>query len=320
MVGRSDPAVLFLLSSTDPSVEFLARTEVLEQRPTSAAVRSARRRIPDGPRVRALLDGQQHDGGFGRHPYSKWTGAHWRLVSLVELGLPAGDSRGLAAAEQVLGWLCSDAHRASIPAGGGRVRVHASQEGNGLAVCSRLGMAADPRVQRLARDLIAWQWPDGGSNCDRRPAAAHSSFNESLSPMWGLTEYWLATGDEAAREAADRTADLLLRHRMLYSHRTGEVGHPSWLRLRYPPYWHYDVLQALLKLAPLDGLQDPRAADALDMIEARRRPDGAWAVDGAYWRRGRSGSGTEAVSWGSAGPNEMLTLNAMRVLVAARRL
>ena len=34
-----------------------------------------------------LLSGQRVDGGFGVHPYTKWTGAHWRLVSMVELGV-----------------------------------------------------------------------------------------------------------------------------------------------------------------------------------------------------------------------------------------
>ena len=46
-----------------------------------------------------LLAGQRRDGGFGVHPYRKWTGAHWRLVSLVELEVPpeiqkAWDERG----------------------------------------------------------------------------------------------------------------------------------------------------------------------------------------------------------------------------------
>src|SRR5262245_50970877 len=91
MTARADPSVTWLLSSSDPSVEFLTRVDVLGQSHASATVRAARRAILDGPRVRALLEGQQKDGGFGCHPYQKWTGAHWRLVSLVELGLPARD-------------------------------------------------------------------------------------------------------------------------------------------------------------------------------------------------------------------------------------
>ena len=47
----------------------------------------------DGPRVRPLLAGQQPDGGFGVNVYGKWGGAHWRLVSLVELGVPPGEER-----------------------------------------------------------------------------------------------------------------------------------------------------------------------------------------------------------------------------------
>jgi hypothetical protein len=138
--------------------------------------------------------------------------------------------------------------------------------------------------------------------------------------MWGLTEFGLATRDEDIVAAAARTAELFLRHRIVFSHRTGEIGDPAWLRLRYPAYWHYGVLQALLKLVPLGLLTDPRAADALDLVERKRRPDGTWAPEGTYWRRGRTGTGNEVVDWGSSGPNAMLTLSALRVLRAAGRL
>jgi hypothetical protein len=69
----------------------------------------------------------------------KWIGAHWRLVSLVELGIPAGERQAVRAAETVLEWLTGEEHRSSILTVGGLVRRHASQEGNALAVCSRLG-------------------------------------------------------------------------------------------------------------------------------------------------------------------------------------
>jgi hypothetical protein len=319
VVSDADPVVQWLLRSDEPAVTLLTRTDVLRQPTGAAAVRAARHRIPEGPKVSALLSGQEPDGGFGCHPYRKWTGAHWRLVSLVELSLAPRDPRALAAADQVLGWLLGASHRRSIRTIRGLVRRCASQEGNALAVCCRLGMAHDPRVRGIAADLIHWQWPDGGWNCDKRPGASHSSFNESLAPMWGLTEFWLSTGDEAALGGARRTAELFLRHRIFRSHRSGEIGDPAWLRLRYPSYWHYDVLQALVKLAQLGLLDDPRAGDALDLIETKRRPDGTWSADGAYWRRGSSGTGIEVVNWGRSGPNEMLTLNALRVLVATGR-
>ncbi|MDQ3876020.1 MAG: hypothetical protein M3322_10830, partial [Actinomycetota bacterium] len=93
------PAVEWLLRSSEPAVRYLTRRDVLGEdvEPDPEAVLA-------GPKVRALLGGQEPNGGFGGHPYKKWTGAHWRLVSLVELGVPAGNPRALAAAETVLAW------------------------------------------------------------------------------------------------------------------------------------------------------------------------------------------------------------------------
>src|SRR6266699_6760199 len=108
-----------------------------------------------------LLDGQQSDGSFGVHPYQKWTGAHWRLVSLVELGITSGSGAAVRATNLVLEWLLGEAHLRNIPKINGRYRRCASQEGNALAVCSRLGLAEDPRVLKLAESLVSWQWSDG---------------------------------------------------------------------------------------------------------------------------------------------------------------
>jgi hypothetical protein len=85
--------------------------------------------VLDGPIVRTLLSGQCPDGGFGVHPHRKWKGAHWRLVSLVELGIPVGEPRALRAADTVLDWQTGPEHRSSIVAVDGLARCHASQEG-----------------------------------------------------------------------------------------------------------------------------------------------------------------------------------------------
>ena len=274
----------------------------------------------DGPWVRALFAGQQPDGSFGHHPYHKWQGAHWRLVSLVELEVPAGEPRAVAAAETVLGWLTGHGHRARIQVIGGLTRRCGSQEGNALAVCCRLGMADDPRVQLLASSLIEWQWPDGGWNCDKEATGHRSSFNESLPPMWGLHEYAQATGSADAAAAAGRVAKLLLEHRLFRIHGTGEPIHEQWVQLRYPPFWHYEILQALHVLSRMGRVTDPRAADALDLVEACRRPDGTWAANGYWWYPpGTDRPNTEAVDWGRGGPHPMLTLNALRVLKSAGR-
>jgi hypothetical protein len=320
-MSHDDPAVQWLLDSSDPSIRYFALTDLLGYPADAPEVRAARNRIARGARVRALLAGQKPDGGFGVHPYQKWTGAHWRLVSLVELGLPAGNRRARAAVEQVLRWLTGDAHRRAIKRLDGLTRRCASQEGNALAVCARLGLIDDPRVKYLAHSLLEWQWPDGGWNCDKEPQARHSSFYESLAPMWGLIEYQRATGDKKARAAARRTAEFFLEHRLFRSHKTGAVINPEWLRLHYPLYWHYDILQALLILSRLGPLTDPRMQEALDLVEAKRLPDGCWRPGNYYWLPlGKQGLHAEVVDWGRGGPNAMITLNALRVLKAAGRI
>ena len=198
-MGVTVSAVDWLLESDEPGIVAQAKRDLLdEQAPAEAA------RVLEGPKVCTLLAGQQADGGFGTHVYAKWGGAHWRLVSLVELGVPAGEPRCLAAAGDRPYLAHRQGHRDRIQVIDGLTRRCASQEGNALAVCCRLGRADDPRVGLLAESLVEWQWPDGGWNCDKKANGYRSSFNESLPPMWGLHEYWAATGETGAREAAER--------------------------------------------------------------------------------------------------------------------
>ena len=306
-------AIDWLLASKEPGVVFQAKRDLHGEQDSPEVAR-----VLEGPLVRRLLAGQQADGGFGVNVYGKWGGAHWRLVSLVELGVPAGEPRCVAAAETVLSWLTGKSHRAAVKAINGLVRRCGSQEGNALAVCCRLGLARDPRVQLLADSLVEWQWPDGGWNCDKKATGYRSSFNESLPPMWGLHEYWLATGETDARDAARRTAELFLEHRLFRALATGEPIRESFVTLHYPPYWHYDVLQALVVLARMGLAGDPRAQDGVELVESRRLPDGRWRAGGRWWKPpGSKGANVDVVDWGS-GPNEMVTLNALRVLHAAK--
>jgi hypothetical protein len=314
-------AIAWLLDSDEPAIRAQTLAGVVGLDDDDAAVRAARRAIHDGPIVRTLLAGQGPDGDVGVPAYAKWAGTHWRLLSLAELDAPP-DARMRAAAEHELAWIrapsrVARARRAGID---GRVRWCGSQDGAALLVCVRLGMADDERVGATARSLVEWQWPDGGWNCDVRPAASRSSFNETLKALWGLAEFATVTGDQSAREAADRAAEFLLRHRLYRSERTGQP-HEKLLRFRVPAYWHYDALDGLLVLARIGRLDDERTGDALDEVERQRRPDGRWAARGRHWRPpGSRGSNVEVVDWGPNVPNERVTLHALTVLRAAGRI
>jgi hypothetical protein len=314
-------AVDWLLESDEPAIRGLTRRDLLDEPDPADDLDH----VLDGPLVRGLLAGQLPNGDWERQPYRKWTGAHWRLVNLVELAVPPGEPRAMAALDRVLDWLTARGRLDRVrrlPSG--LPLSDASIEGNALAVACRLGAADDPRAGMLADALLAWQWPDGGWNCDARASGRRSSFHESLIPTWALWEYSRTAGSaatgaaRAARGAAGRGAELFLSHRLFRRDGTGERIHPSWTVLHYPPYWHYDVAQALHLLARTGNARDPRAGDALDLLEARRRADGRWRASAAWRNPPGASRMPEAVDWGEEA-DRMLTLNALRALRAGGR-
>ncbi len=86
------------------------------------------------------------------------------------------------------------------------------------------------------------------------------------------------------------------------------------MSLHYPAYWHYDVLQGLRLLLLLDLLDDPRAGEALDLVEKAQRQPGRFS--GRTWASARQPA---AVDWGRSPDNVMLNELAVGVLRAAGR-
>lgn len=266
--------------------------------------------------IERLLDDAPPTPWSEVHPYKKWGGAHWRLISAVELGV-RGDPRTEPMLDRVLAWLAKPRRFEGVPVVQGRARRCASQEGNALWVTCHLGRADDGAL--LAEHLVRWQWPDGGWNCDQRPAIAHSSFHETVWPLRGLLAYHEVVGDPSALDAARRAGELLLRHRLFRSERTGTVIDPQWLDLHWPPTWRYDVFQGLRALAKLGWVDREEATDALDWLCERRRDDGTWTTSGRRWwkRPGSAEGGVEVVDWGELG-DQIVTAHAEAVLRSRR--
>jgi hypothetical protein len=275
-----------------------------------------------------LLAGEWREGAEGRvrvHPYKKWGGAHWRLVSLAELGVTAETPGVRKALEegfaQVTEWLLGEAHIAAVPHIDGRYRRCGSQEGNALWAASVMGLGSRAERDSLAANLLRWEWPDGGWNCDRHREAHHSSFNESFAPLRGLAAYRDADDvrDAALDAGVGAAAEFLLRHKVVESERTGELANPRLGLLRWPAYWHYGLLPGLRALHQAGSLGDPRVRPALDRLRAARQPDGTWRPDGRWWGgpRAKSAANVEIVDWGREGEARMLTLHALEILAAA---
>lgn len=91
---------------------------------------------------------------------------------------------------------------------------------------------------------------------------------------------------------------------------------PHW-----PPFWIYDVHQALVIVARLGLVADPRAGEARALLRARQEPDGRWRASDRWWKPpGGSGARSEeAVDWhvGDA-DDRIVTLRALKVLSGAQ--
>ena len=148
---EAGPAVEWLLASDEPAIAALARRDLLDE-----DVRLSLAELRRGPLVGGLLAGQQRDGGFGVHVYGKWGGAHWRLVSLVELGVPPGEPPLLAALETVLAWLTGPA--TAVGSGRSTASPPLRLAGGQRTRCGVPARAGGRRARRAARPSLAeWQ-------------------------------------------------------------------------------------------------------------------------------------------------------------------
>ena len=323
-----------LLTSAEPSIRWKVRTRVLDEAPDDPGVIALREEIRSSERVRRLLAPCLSPERPAT--YAKWQGAHWVLAALADLGYPPGDAALHPLREQLLDtWLdetyfvefeaftkSAAYRRRGVPVMHGRYRRCASQHGNALRVLVALGLT-DDRCGALVEPLLLWQWPDGGWNCDKNPAADTSSFCETLLPMRGLAAFSATEASADAGAAARRAAEVLLVRRLAYRINTGELMHPEFAKLHYPLYWHYDVLGGLTGLAELGLLSDERCIDALDLLESLRLADG-WPAHTRYYQVSTNiALHHDYVDWGGASArraNPWVTADALAVLRAAGRL
>lgn len=311
-----------LLQSEHATIRLKVISSLLESPGSTKALRLQKELKACGL-IELLLSERDATGKIPHHPYAKWRGAHWVLACLADLGYPPYDKDLMPLLEQVYTWLFSEGHRRAIRAIDGRVRRCASQEGNAIYSAVALGLA-DERTEALVRSLIAWQWPDGGWNCDKRSQAMNSSFMETLIPLRGLALFARASGEQAARQAADRASEIFLKRQLYRSQRDGSVISNDFLKLHYPCYWHYDILFGLKVMAEGGYLDDPRCRPALHALEAKRLEDGGFPAEARYYHLSeKTTSGRSLVDWGGTSVtrlNEFVTVDALYVLKCAGRL
>jgi len=294
-------AVVGWLLDADPAIRWQVLRDLTDApAPVVAAERGRVEHKGWGARLLAL---QGPDGQWGGGTYMPlWTATAWTLMELRTLGLDPrspGARRAVARVRANSRW-----EHAGEPFFAGEVEPCI----NGMAVA--IGAYFGEDVRAIVGRLLDEQMDDGGWNCEQENGSVRGSFHTTIDVLEGLLEYERATGGDATvAEARLRGQAYLVDRRMLRRLSTGEVIDPSWTAFAYPTRYVYDVLRGLDYLRDAGADRDARLSEGIDLVRAKRRPDGLWLLESRH-------PGAEHVDAEAdvGRPSRWNTLRALRVL------
>jgi hypothetical protein len=295
----------------DPAIRWQVLRDLTGASPDEVAAERARVEHEGwGARLLALEDADgSWDGGAcfparyaGGEPGQPWTATMHTLQTLQILGLePASEAarRAIELVAEHVRWEHADQRFFDG-------EVEPCINGRTIETGAYFGVDVAPIAERILDERLA----DGGWNCEAENGSVRTSFDTTINVLDGLLELERTTGGSAAiREARRRGEEYLLERGLFRRKSTGEVVDIAYLDFAFPYYWHYDVLRALDYFRGADADRDPRMAEAVALVRAKRQPDGRWLLDRIHPGRVHFHVDDEV-----GAPSRWNTLRALRVL------
>jgi hypothetical protein len=297
----SDLVIEWLLDS-DPSIRWQVMRDLTGTPP--AVVGAERARVASEGWGPQLLGQQRPDGQWGdgsAHPF--WWTNLYTLLFLRDLGIDPASAPARAAIDRVREQVTWGSEFDNSPFFEGEVEPCI----NGRVVA--LGAYFDVRSDRLVDRLLGEQLADGGWNCEAERGSVRSSFHTTICVLEGLLAFEQAFGAApSVSDARQRGHEYLLERRLLRRLSTGEIIEPTWMRLAFPPLWHYDLLRALDYFRDAGVAPDPRTDEAVAIVRERCQDDGRWPLDVRH-----RDTLYEELAGPVGEPNRWITLRARRV-------
>jgi len=310
-LDTSDQVVAWLLEKDQPAVRRYALLDLLDRTEHDPEVERAYSAIPKKGWAFEILRKQKPQGHW-ESPKSlyrpKYTATNWMAIVLSDLGLTKEDTRVRKTAELFFReWMGNEEENI--------FHDEVCIVGNAARMLTRFGYGDDPRVLRLFDRLLEDQKDDGGWHCWESKA--------------GTLDCWEALAAFAAIPQAGRTRRIngaIARGAEFYLERglINDSGpkYLPWFRLHYPVHYYYDVLVGLDVITRLGYGMDRRLGRALDILNAKRRGDGAWPLERVHPDPPSYAWGKRNLRWRvkpfaleEAGkPSKWITLTALQVL------
>ncbi|MDH3529291.1 MAG: hypothetical protein OEQ28_06975 [Acidobacteriota bacterium] len=257
-----------------------------------------------------ILSRRRPDGHWGRKFYQpKWTSTHYTLLDLRNLCI-SPSNRVIRESIDIVAENEKAKDGGILPIGKAQLSDLCI---NGMFLnYAAYFKTAQEHLESVVDCVLSQVMPDGGFNCMlNRTGAVHSSLHTTISVLEGITEYESNGYDyrlPGLRKATHSAKEFILRHKLYFSHRTGEIIHKDFLRLSFPCRWRYDFLRALDYFRYSGTEFDPRMQPAIDLLIKKKGKDGRW-------RLGAKHPGQVHFEMEKAGkPSRWNTLRALRVL------
>jgi hypothetical protein len=309
----------WLLEPENPSVRYLALTDLLDRPVSDSESIAARAAMPGWGPAKAILAAQWPEGywmrpGVGYSP--KYKATVWQVIFLAALGAPRVEAVDRACA-YVLG-------HSRLPDG----RFSAYKTAKGATAClngnllramlqlgcddHRLKESLDALVEMVTRDEYRCRFnspdPPAGRMRDGLPCAWGA-----IKALSAFAEVSPELREDAMCSAIDAGIELLLSGDLVGGgYATATRPSPLWQRFGFPLGYTSDLLEALEVLGHLGKGCDPRLSAAIEVVRAKRDELGRWRLEH-----------TPENTWGDFGrvgqPNKWVTLRGLRALKACLR-
>jgi hypothetical protein len=311
----------WLLEEDQPSIRYLALTQLLGKKESDPEVRRSKARISKAGWAADLLARRDPAGWWERDKgwmEPRFTSTHWTMLALADLGATRAIPEVAASAEY---WMAKSPLEGGGVGGFGKRKGHHCYTANMARGLLRLGYEDDPRVRKTLDWIVRTAHPNGGWSCRYvKDGPATSRTLDAWEGLAAFAAFPRSKWTPAMKVCVERAAEYYLEHEL---HVQGERYEP-WYRFHWPVHYYYDLLVGLDCLTALGFGHDPRLGFALDLLRGKRRPDGRWNMDAfqpdpyqefVEWFETHPGNCPAPLTFEKEGtPSKMITLRALTVL------